>query len=130
MKVLDSDFLIALLRKDPDIPSKLRELLTSDEKVTTTIFNAHEVLFGARLTNHPRNIEKTQRLLNSLDTLTYDSEAMHHAVEIIALLQEKGERIGIFDELVSGICIANSATIVTRNVKHFSRVPGLKLEKW
>lgn len=130
MRVLDSDFLIALLRKDRSVQGKIEELSTTDEVIATTIFNAQEVLFGAFKTKQSSNIDATRRLLNSLRMLNYTLEEMHHAVEITHALAEKGRRIGSFDEMIAGICVANNATIVTRNQRHFSQVPGLRIEKW
>jgi tRNA(fMet)-specific endonuclease VapC len=34
------------------------------------------------------------------------------------------------DVLLAGIAVANDAVLVTRNLKHFSRTEGLKLESW
>ncbi len=128
MNVLDSDFLIALLRKNPEVLGKLGELTARDEPTATTVFNAHEVLRGAMETKH--NAEVTARFLRSLRILPYDFEAMRHALDVINDLKRKGTPIGLFDELVAGICRAANATIVTRNIKHFSCVPGLRVERW
>jgi len=34
------------------------------------------------------------------------------------------------DLLIAGIAIENDMTLVTHNMKHFSRIPGLKLQDW
>ena len=46
------------------------------------------------------------------------------------LLREKGASIGVIDEMIAGMCKALNSTLVTRNVKHFSRISGLKIEVW
>jgi len=45
------------------------------------------------------------------------------------LLGRRGEGIGVPDYLVAGVCIANGYPLLTRNVAHFSRVPGLVLAR-
>ena len=130
MLVLDSDFIIHVFRKDSAVAQKLDELEMLEEPIATTVFNAHEVCLGAAKTKTPSNIDKTLRLVTSLNILNYDLECMHHAVELIRFLEEKGQIIGIFDELVASVCLANNATLLTRNTKHFSRVPGLKITSW
>jgi tRNA(fMet)-specific endonuclease VapC len=34
------------------------------------------------------------------------------------------------DLIIACICLAHDATLVTRNVKDFKNVPGLKIENW
>jgi len=50
--------------------------------------------------------------------------------EIYADLKKKGELINDADILIAGIVKAHNATLVTNNVKHFSRVQGLQIENW
>lgn len=45
-------------------------------------------------------------------------------------LEKKGPMVGIFDQLIAGICLTHNATIVTRNTEHFLRIPNLKIEQW
>ena len=40
------------------------------------------------------------------------------------------KRIGRADLLIASIALAQRATLVTRNVRHFKLVPGLKIENW
>jgi tRNA(fMet)-specific endonuclease VapC len=43
---------------------------------------------------------------------------------------KKYRKIGRADLLISCIALANRATLITRNLRHFRQVPGLKLENW
>jgi tRNA(fMet)-specific endonuclease VapC len=38
--------------------------------------------------------------------------------------------IGPFDTLIAGIAVATNATLVTHNLREFSRVSGLKVVDW
>lgn len=46
------------------------------------------------------------------------------------VLAAKGRRIGDFDEMIAAHALALDATLVTDNVRHFSRVAGLRIENW
>ena len=52
------------------------------------------------------------------------------AAELEAELESKGEVIGLKVVLISSIVISNDCVIVTGNVKHFSRIQGVKVENW
>ena len=128
MKVLDSDFIIALLRKNPEVQKKLHELVEDNHQVATTILNAHEVMFGT--IENPRNAHIADEFFRSLLVLSYNYDCMNQTMKIINYLGKNGERIGAFDEIIAGICKAHDATLITRNIKHFGRVPKLKVEPW
>ena len=49
---------------------------------------------------------------------------------IRAGLEKRGQGIGPMDTLIAAQALRLGATIVTRNVREFSRVPGLKCEDW
>jgi len=35
-----------------------------------------------------------------------------------------------FDIVIAGQAISEGLTVVTDNIKHFNRIPGLKIEDW
>lgn len=47
-----------------------------------------------------------------------------------AELAARGSPIGGFDEMIAAHALALGAVLVTDNVRHFNRVPGLKVENW
>ena len=53
------------------------------------------------------------------------------AAEFDRLRQIKNlKRIGRADLLIASIALAQRATLVTRNLRHFRQIPGLNLENW
>jgi tRNA(fMet)-specific endonuclease VapC len=47
-----------------------------------------------------------------------------------AALEKKGKPIGPLDTLIAAHAISLGATLVTNNVREFSRVPGLHVKNW
>jgi len=45
-------------------------------------------------------------------------------------LQRSRIRIGTMDLKIAAIALSRGATVLTRNLKDFSRVPGLRAEDW
>ena len=42
-------------------------------------------------------------------------------------LERKGDAIGMADSLIAGIAVERDGILLTRNRKHYERVPGIKL---
>jgi predicted nucleic acid-binding protein len=131
MTVLDTDFLVALLRNDADAMHKLKELEAEGKEARTTVINACELYKGAALAKDPpierRRVDSFLRNLGQLD-LTAD---LAPAVgEISSGLEVLGTAIGDFDVMIGAITRAAGESLVTRNAKHFERIEGLTVEAW
>jgi tRNA(fMet)-specific endonuclease VapC len=73
---------------------------------------------------------KVEKLLGTLEILQFDRRAAEASGRILGELGKAGRRIGDFDTQIAGHAIALHAHLVTKNPRHFSRVPGLKLLVW
>lgn len=62
--------------------------------------------------------------------LPWDKQAVDATVEIMRVLAKAGTPIGANDAAIAGHAIASDCTVVTNNVREFSRVPGLVYEDW
>jgi len=127
MHVFDTNFLIRFLKGDKEAKRKLEQY---NEPIVTTAVNAFELLYGYHLIKDSKAVENALGLLNSISTLPFDLEASAIAANIAAELSSKGKMLEHMDILVGAIVLKHSATVVTRNVKHFSRIEKLRVEKW
>ena len=83
-----------------------------------------------------RHIEATRqieqflefRLFNEVLPITLKSASI--AATHYAYIRRLGTPLDDMDLLIAGIAIENDMTLVTHNMKHFSRIPGLKLQDW
>lgn len=57
-------------------------------------------------------------------------EAAYHSGQIRAELAKQGRPIGPYDAMIAGHARSLGLTIVTNNVKEFSKVEGLKVVDW
>jgi tRNA(fMet)-specific endonuclease VapC len=109
------------------------------EEVGTTIITKVQVLQarydfvlkaadGQELLRAQDWLNRSESLLNRLTVVSVDEDA---ADEFDRLRAERPLRkIGRSDLLIAAIALAKSATVVTRNLRHFRQVPNLKLENW
>jgi len=131
MVCLETDFLVALMRKDQEAVAKLRELAAKGERLATTPINAAELFKGAyRSKSVDENLRKVRGILGRLDILELNLVASEIYGRMTADLESKGEAIGEIDALIASVALAHNERIVTRNVRHFGRVRGLEIEEW
>jgi tRNA(fMet)-specific endonuclease VapC len=69
-------------------------------------------------------------LMQHVDVLDFPAEAAHDYGEIRADLKKRGQIIGSNDMLIAAHARYLGLTLVTNNVREFSRIPDLKLENW
>ena len=123
MMVADTDVLIdALHGRDPARARIQLELGTG--RLATTAVTVFELLSGAR---GERSRQRIETLLEALTVLPLDPEASRRAAEIRTALEASGQGIGMADYLIAGICVSRDHMLITRNLKHFGRVPGISL---
>ncbi len=131
MKVVDTTFLVCLLREDSSTLGKAEEL-DGEGGAATTVVNVYEACYGVyrAMSDPPRRMEALERLVANLEVLDLDYEAAVRAAEISGTLDKEGRGIDPFDSLIAGIALTSGAeALVTRNVTHFERVQGLKVEE-
>lgn len=122
LAVADSDVLIDALRGRREAADRIAFELRSGTLATTAI-SVFELLSGAG--GRAAERELVERLLRPLTILPVDHAAAARAAEIRRMLEGTGTPIGMADYLIAGVCVSRSALLLTRNRKHFERVPGL-----
>lgn len=122
MILADTDALIDFL-KAKGLAAQVRVELEKGALCTSAI-NVFELYSGAH-TKAQR--DKIRALLAPLTILSLSPEAAVCAADIRRGLDRKGLSIGMGDSLIAGIAIHFNKRLLTRNLKHFERVPGLEL---
>lgn len=127
--ILDTTFLIDLLRNEKSAAAKARELDAANAPILTTAVNVFELWQGIGIKNKERR-ERILELLSSLSLLDLDFKSAKRAGEIYSKLRNKGKAIDPEDSMIAGIALQHGETILTRDVSHFGRIPGLRLEAY
>jgi len=131
MLVLDSNTISYYFRGDPQVVPRLQALPPADVGVPAIV--EYELRYGLlRLPQQaaaPR-LEALAQLLRPMQRLPFDSECAAHAARIRVALEAAGTPIGPHDTLIAATALRHQATLVTRNVREFARVPGLQWLNW
>jgi predicted nucleic acid-binding protein len=121
--VADTDVLIDFLRGHGPAAARVAFELEHGDLATTAV-TRFELLAGART---ERQHAAVSALLDALVTLPLDAEAADRAAATRRTLEERGAGTGMADCLIAGIALCRSAILLTRNRRHFERVPDLAL---
>ena len=107
-------------------PAHARLDRLADEELAVSIHVACELCAGAELADDPE-LERTRvaSLLKALHVVhTGDRFAPVYGA-LLAELRRRGEAVSTMDLLIATAARAQDASVVTRNVRDFERVPGL-----
>lgn len=130
MPVLDTTFLVDLLRKDPAACRKLNELEEKKAFLATTCMNVLELYRGAYLSSAAeQNILLIRSILEEIPILPVTDEVFPIFGEISAQMSRQGIRAGDFDEIIAAVTLSYDGVIVTRD-SHFLKIPGISVEKY
>lgn len=137
MLVLDSDHMSALGRGAGMASVLEARLANAPVPVAITIATVEEMMRGrlaqlarardraALITTYAR-LQETVEDLNEWTILPFDSSA----TSIYEQLRAKRLGIGTMDLRIASIVLANKATLLSRNLRDFQRVPDLSVEDW
>lgn len=137
MYILDTDTLTHLHAGHRRVVANLRSI--EDPDVVITIITKIELLRGrfdfvlkaeggAGILRAQEFLTRTEDLLAHLQILPFDAAA---AAQFDRLrIQSSVSKIGRADLLIASIALSQRALLVTRNVRHFQQVPGLRIVNW
>ncbi len=127
--MLDTNTLSDLIRT-PRGPLVQRLAGLAPQALCTSIVVACELRFGARRKGSPELTRRVEQLLDSLDVLPFDAPADQHYADIRTALERAGTPIGNHDLFIAAHARSRGLTLVTHNLREFTRVPGLRVEDW
>jgi tRNA(fMet)-specific endonuclease VapC len=131
MFCFDTDVLSAVVGKVPSLPLIRRLARTPPEHQFTTAITLGELLYGAARRGSSR-LERQVRevIVGALPVLPFDAAAAEVYGRLRAHLEGEGRRLDEPDLRIASIALSKGLTVVTGNVRHFGRVPDLKVENW
>ena len=128
--MLDTNICIYAIKHKPEkVFQKLQEVEPEDVYVSSVTYAelVHEVEKSAAV---EKNRLALFMLLANIEILDFDVDAADCYGKIRADLEKKGTPIGPLDMMIAGHAQSRGYTVVTNNVKEFSRVSNLKIENW
>jgi tRNA(fMet)-specific endonuclease VapC len=128
--MLDTNICIYVIKHKPEkVFQKIQEIDPADVCISAVTYA--ELVHGVEKSSAvERNRLALSLLLAGIEIKDFDVDAADHYGMIRADLEKKGTPIGPLDMMIAGHAQSLQLTIVTNNVKEFSRVGDLMIENW
>lgn len=130
MVLLDTNACIRILNRSSE-PLIARLEATPPDQVRLCSVVKAELLHGARRSSRvEENLQLLSRFFAPIASLPFDDRSAAEYGVIRADLERAGTPIGPNDLLIASTARAHDLTLVTHNLREFSRVAGLRIEDW
>jgi predicted nucleic acid-binding protein len=123
--LVDSDWLIDASRGDIRTLSHLGQ--HSDDGLAISIINVGEVYEGVVNGSDDAALTSIRGFLNDFMLLNLTDPIMERFARLRSNLRRQGQLIPDFDLLIAATALEHDLILMTGNVGHFERVPGLVL---
>lgn len=130
--ILDTNAVSALMKGTAAAVDRLAGTNPADVAIPQPVLA--EIAFGIeRLPRSKRRTALQQRfdlLCAEVPRAEWTDGVSQMYGRIKATLERRGARIEDFDAAIAAHALAHDATLVTANLQHMTRVPGLRIEDW
>lgn len=124
--LIDSHWLIDLLSGVPAAVNVIERL--SGEALAVSVVSYGELFDGALGDTNPREeLARCRALLDRFTMVSLSDPVMERFARIRKQLRESGQLIPDLDLLIGATAVHHDLTLLTRNLRHFRRVPDLKI---
>ena len=126
--MLDTDSVSFALRDEGNVRQEILDRPISD--IIISSITLAELRSGADRKNSKRIHRSIDQFVRYVPVAPFDRHAADQFGPISSHLFTRGIRVGDVDTLIAAHAITLGCTLVTHNLKHFERIPGLKIEDW
>jgi tRNA(fMet)-specific endonuclease VapC len=129
MYLLDTDVIIYSLKGNPRVVENFARQAAAPKAISVITFG--ELIFGARTSQHVQeNLAKVYRFREMFPIIDITPAIMECFGEIKAEQKLQGISVADLDLMIGATALTMGYRMVTNNVRHFSKIPGLTLENW
>ena len=130
MYLLDTNFCVDVIKGTSVLGMRKLRMHEPEEIFLCSIVKA-ELSYGARLSSRvAENVRLLEDFFVPFPSIPFDDACADYYGRIRAELRRDGNMIGSNDLMIAAIAKTHDLTLVTHNLRDFTRVVGLKIEDW
>lgn len=127
--VVDTNFWIKFLRKQPYALQKLKDTLEAGDEIVISPIVYFELMRGAVKRDDEEIIGAVRNIKENMTYFEMTDEIWEIAAKLWADAVKRNKRQDDADTLIAAFAIHLDATVVTENEKHFKEFP-VRVENW
>jgi tRNA(fMet)-specific endonuclease VapC len=126
--LVDSDWVSSYLNGRPEAVQLLSSLRTAGLAISLITYG--EIYEGIYFGRDPQAYERVFReFLRRVQVLSPNRAIMRQFARLRGTLRRRGQTLPDPDILIAATALYHSLTLVTRNLRHFERIPNLQLHQ-
>ena len=126
MYLIDSDVLINFLKGEEIAIKTIKKL--QNKPLYISVISVGEILEGLLETKNMKKLSSFKELLKTVTTINIDFQIIEKFASVRKFLRKKGLLIDNFDLLIASTCLTRDLILISNNISHFKRIPGLKIK--
>lgn len=131
MYCLDTNIVVDFFRGDEQLAEKMRMAIARGSAIAITILTVCELYKGVFQSSHAEeHLSQLKGFLESVNILGLTLGACEVYGRLYKTLKDSGKLSQEFYLLIASIVQAHRYTLVTRNIKDFTRFKELQVERW
>ena len=127
--LLDTNIVSNFIRY-PNGPAAVQIRRYSDGELCSSVIVLAELYFGAEKVRSHKLRQRIDEAVALFAVLPLQLAVIDHYAQIRAFLEVKGLPIGGNDMFIAAHARSLDLTLITDNIREFSRVPNLRVENW
>ena len=129
MRLLDTNIIIYYFKGVPTVVERM--LAAQPSEIVLSSVSVHEIEYGLeKSTAGAERRRQWETFLQNVAIVPFGVEEARVSATIRASLERQGLPIGPYDLLIAATALVSGAVLVTRNLREFERVKGLRTENW
>ena len=126
--MLDTDTVSFLVRKDTSVIKNL--IKHEDDEICISAISYAELCFGLEKKGSEKLFAEVRSIMGKLAIVNFDDTQSELYGKIRLELEKAGTPLGDMDMLIAAAALSAGAILVSHNVRHFSKIKGIKVEDW
>jgi len=121
---------VSFFMKDNPKTVRIKAAKCDKDEFCISVITYAEIMFGLKKYYSKQLDFWLNEVLKRFNIISFDDSSAEIYGEIRAALEKSGTPLDNMDILIAASAFSVKAVLVSHNIKHFSRIKGLKVEDW